>query len=150
MVTLVRAEDWHALPNSDNLPDDDLVWGCAYKIDPAYADQVKAYLDHREKDGYSCEKVDVWNIVDDQPAVVVEGVSRRVTSYIKLSLPFDRQKYGTSSDSETRYRLDCRQVYLGHPENPSFIGAEPLDELAQTIFESVGRASNGQSNTNTY
>lgn len=75
MVTLVRAEDWHALPHADDLPDGDLVWGVAYRIDPAYVPEVRAYLDHREKDGYSCSTVDVINVQNGKERTVVKDVS---------------------------------------------------------------------------
>ena len=77
VVTLVRAEDWHSLPHADELADGDLVWGVAYRIDPAYVAEVRAYLDHREKDGYSCQTVDVINIHDGVERTVVKAV--RVT-----------------------------------------------------------------------
>ena len=73
-MTLVRARDWHALPHADTLADGDNVWGVAYRIDPAHAEEVRAYLDHREKDGYSIQQVDVCNMRDGQEVVVAEKV----------------------------------------------------------------------------
>lgn len=40
----------------------DVVWGVVYTVDPKYREECLAYLDHREKDGYSLEKVDVWGV----------------------------------------------------------------------------------------
>lgn len=41
--------------------ENDRVWGVCYEIDPAHAVEVRAYLDHREKDGYSVSSTDVWH-----------------------------------------------------------------------------------------
>jgi cation transport regulator ChaC len=46
---------------------DDRVWGVCYEIDPAYAVEVRAYLDHREKDGYSVAAADIWH--DDEVVI---------------------------------------------------------------------------------
>ncbi|KAF8629008.1 hypothetical protein AX17_005864 [Amanita inopinata Kibby_2008] len=49
VVTLVHKEDWDSFSDSDSFPDDDIVWGIAYTIDPAYVSEVRDYLDYREK-----------------------------------------------------------------------------------------------------
>ncbi|KAI0028534.1 ChaC-like protein, partial [Vararia minispora EC-137] len=65
VVTLVHQEDWETFSGSDPFPDEDVVWGeIAYTIDPAYAAEVRDYLDYREKDGYTLEQVDIYGIVD--------------------------------------------------------------------------------------
>ncbi|KAG8982653.1 hypothetical protein FRB90_006642, partial [Tulasnella sp. 427] len=48
----------------------DVVWGVAWTIDPQYAVEVKAYLDHREKEGYNEESIDVWDVVEEERTVV--------------------------------------------------------------------------------
>jgi len=55
VVTLVSADHWRSLPGADEAPEGDIVWGISYTIDPAYADEVRAYLDNREKNGYAPE-----------------------------------------------------------------------------------------------
>ena len=84
VVTLVRAEDWHDLPHADDLPGGDLVWGVCYRIDPQFSQEVKEYMDYREKDGYSCQEVDIWNIDDQGEEVIrVKGVCMRFFCIIK-------------------------------------------------------------------
>ncbi|KAI5118661.1 hypothetical protein M0805_001034 [Coniferiporia weirii] len=102
VVTLIHKEDWDHFSASDAFPEEDIVWGVAHTIDPVKAEEVREYLDHREKDGYSVESADVYGVVDGKETVVIE------------------------------------RVYVGKPENPSFIGSEPLEDLAQRIFSSVG------------
>jgi len=105
VVTLVRQEDWAAFSAADLFPHEDVVWGVAFTIDPAHATEVRAYLDHREKDGYTLERVDVYGLVDGgHETVVIPGA----------------------------------ECYVGRNDNPSFIGSEPLGELAGTIWHSVG------------
>ncbi|KAF9221278.1 ChaC-like protein [Gyrodon lividus] len=109
VVTLVHKEDWDRFSASDAFPDEDVVWGeylrcVAYTIDPLYISAVRDYLDHREKDGYTLEKLDIYTIEDGAEKVIM-------------------------------YNAYC---YVGRPDNPSFIGSEPIDALAERIWNSVG------------
>ncbi|KAI0772012.1 ChaC-like protein [Trametes elegans] len=104
VVTLIHKEDWDHFSGSDPFPDDDVVWGVAYTIDPAYASEVRDYLDYREKDGYTLEEVDIHGLVNGHEQVVIP-------------------------------KAYC---YVGRPDNPSFLGSEPIDKLAERIWHSVG------------
>ncbi|KAI9001346.1 ChaC-like protein [Trametes punicea] len=104
VVTLIHKEDWDHFSESDPFPDDDVVWGIAYTIDPAYESEVRDYLDYREKDGYTLEEIDIYGLVNGQETVIIP-------------------------------KAYC---YVGRPDNPSFIGSEPIDQLADSIWHSVG------------
>ncbi|KAI5986393.1 ChaC-like protein [Pisolithus albus] len=104
VVTLIHKEDWDHFSASDAFPDEDVVWGIAYTINPLYESEVRDYLDYREKDGYTLETLDVYTIEDGIEKVVV------------------RNAY----------------CYVGRPHNPSFVGSEPLSDLADRIWRSVG------------
>ncbi|KIP08557.1 hypothetical protein PHLGIDRAFT_376380 [Phlebiopsis gigantea 11061_1 CR5-6] len=104
VVTLVHKEDWDGFSGSDPFPDEDVVWGVAYTINPLYESEVRDYLDYREKDGYTIEEIDVWGVEDGREAVVAPKAF----------------------------------TYVGLPNNPSFIGSEPIDQLAEHIWKSVG------------
>ncbi|KAJ2913189.1 hypothetical protein MD484_g7238, partial [Candolleomyces efflorescens] len=54
----------------DAFPDDDVVWGVAYTIDPAYVAEVRDYLDYREKDGYTMETLDVYGLDERGNSIV--------------------------------------------------------------------------------
>jgi len=76
VVTLVHQEDWTSFSGvgDDLFPHEDIVWGVAFTIDPTHAKEVRAYLDHREKDGYTLERVDVYGLVDGvHETVVIPG-----------------------------------------------------------------------------
>ncbi|TFK63376.1 ChaC-like protein [Pluteus cervinus] len=104
VVTLIHKEHWDSFSGSDPFPDEDIVWGIAYTIDPAYESEVRDYLDYREKDGYTLETIDIHGIVDEQEQVIIHGA----------------------------------YCYVGRPDNPSFIGSEPLERLSNIIWKSVG------------
>ncbi|KAF8599257.1 ChaC-like protein [Ceratobasidium sp. AG-I] len=104
VVTLIAAEDWSSFSATDEFPHEDVVWGVCYTINPEHAAEMRKYLDHREKDGYSVEKVDVWGVVDGFEKIVVPNAT----------------------------------CYVGRSDNPSFVGSEPIPELASKIWESAG------------
>jgi len=70
-VTLIHQEDWQAFSGSDPFPHEDVVWGIAFTIDPEFASEVRDYLDHREKDGYTLELVDVYGVVDGEERAIL-------------------------------------------------------------------------------
>ncbi|KAI6020921.1 ChaC-like protein [Pisolithus microcarpus] len=104
VVTLIHKEDWDHFSASDAFPDEDVVWGIAYTINPLYESEVRDYLDYREKDGYTLETLDVYTIEDGIEKVIVHNA----------------------------------YCYVGRPHNPSFVGSEPLGDLADRIWRSVG------------
>ncbi|KAJ6460081.1 ChaC-like protein [Mycena vitilis] len=73
VVTLVHKEDWDLFSGSDAFPDEDTVWGVAYTIDPEYEADVRAYLDHREKDGYTMETMPIYGVVDGTETVIISN-----------------------------------------------------------------------------
>ncbi|KAF7316314.1 Gamma-glutamylcyclotransferase [Mycena indigotica] len=107
VVTLVHKKDWDMFSAADAFPDEDVVWGIAYTIDPAFEDEVRAYLGtahYREKDGYTMETMPIYTIVSGEEKIIIP-------------------------------KAYC---YVGRPDNPSFLGSEPLPELAHRIWISVG------------
>ncbi|KAJ7477334.1 ChaC-like protein [Mycena latifolia] len=71
VVTLVHKEDWDLFSGSDAFPDEDIVWGVAYTIDPEFEADVRAYLDYREKDGYTMETIPIYGFVDGAETVII-------------------------------------------------------------------------------
>ncbi|POW22024.1 hypothetical protein PSHT_01713, partial [Puccinia striiformis] len=65
VVTLVPNSEWLKLQGADEYPSR-LVWGVMYTIDPNHSEEVHAYLDEREKDGYELMEVDVFVVADGQ------------------------------------------------------------------------------------
>jgi len=54
----------------DPFPNEDIVWGIAYTIDPAYAAEVRDYLDYREKNGYTIQHTDVYGFENGKEVVI--------------------------------------------------------------------------------
>lgn len=109
VVTLVSSEDWHQFKDADESPEGDIVWGVMYSIDPRHATEVREYLDHREKNGYSPQSVDVYGFEKDA----------------------DGKEKETLVQKETL-------VYVGLPDNEAFVGPSPLPTLAERIFTCQG------------
>lgn len=81
VVTLISASDWHSFKDADESPEGDIVWGVTYTIDPAYATEVREYLDFREKNGYTPQRVDVWDKHNDGEEVLI---NRNTLVYVGL------------------------------------------------------------------
>ncbi|KAG8873783.1 hypothetical protein FRB97_006433 [Tulasnella sp. 331] len=109
VVTLIHSDDWQQFSSvNDPFPKDDIVWGVAYTIDPAYAEEVKAYLgaftNEKRLAGYTEETIDVWGVDNGKEEIVVQGAT----------------------------------VYVGRVGNVDFVGSEPIDQLARHIWLSEG------------
>jgi cation transport protein ChaC len=81
VVTLVCASQWHSYIADDDTPEGDIVWGVAWTIDPTKSKEVRAYLDDRERNGYSARAVDVYQkdkngkeVVAIQDALIYVGL----------------------------------------------------------------------------
>ncbi|WFD33276.1 hypothetical protein MCUN1_000089 [Malassezia cuniculi] len=108
VVTLVTAEHWHKLESANETLDDDIVWGISYTVDPAHATEVREYLDHREKNGYSPLWEPIWGMT------------------------------GPKWHKQETVLVEKALVYVGLPDNEAFVGPQPLDELAERIYTCEG------------
>lgn len=70
VVTLVCASQWHSFISNDDTPEGDVVWGVAWTIDPSKSQEVRAYLDHRERNGYTPQSVEIYQHDDDGNEVI--------------------------------------------------------------------------------
>ncbi|KIK95991.1 hypothetical protein PAXRUDRAFT_826460 [Paxillus rubicundulus Ve08.2h10] len=122
VVTLIHKEDWDRFSAADAFPDEDVVWGVAYTIDPLYVPTVREYLDHRENDGYTLETLDIYNIESGVEKVIVHN------AFCYVGRP-DNPSFRT---------------WLVVPQNSlpmmvrTQVGSEPIDALAERIWKSVG------------
>ncbi|KAF9429564.1 Cation transport regulator-like protein 2 [Entomortierella beljakovae] len=72
VVTLIPYEEFskrftdHDQHSSD---EDDITWGVAYKIPESKVAETKVYLDHREKNGYETQYLDIYQPGNDIPVV---------------------------------------------------------------------------------
>lgn len=71
-MTLVSEQDWEEHRKDDPLGSHH-VWGRVYYVPQDRSDEVWAYLDHREKDGYTLRSVDVYGVDADGREMVVEA-----------------------------------------------------------------------------
>ncbi|KAK4515443.1 uncharacterized protein ATC70_010389 [Mucor velutinosus] len=68
VVTLIPYNEWKTIESVEG--HDKVTWGVAFKIPSDDVEATRAYLDHREKNGYTVHTVDVFSLEDDEtPAV---------------------------------------------------------------------------------
>lgn len=70
VVTLVCASQWHSFISNDDTPEGDIVWGVAWTIDPSKSEEVRAYLDDREKNGYTPQSTEIYQHDKDGNEIV--------------------------------------------------------------------------------
>nr|GAT46873.1 predicted protein [Mycena chlorophos] len=61
VVTLVHKEDWDLFSSEDAFPDEDIVWGIAYTIDPVFEDE----------DGYTMETIPIYSLVNGEEKIII-------------------------------------------------------------------------------
>lgn len=102
----------------DQLEEDDLkVWGVAYYVPPEHVDEMKAYLDVREQDGYTLHQVkfQVHSVPDEAKAAISD-------------IPRDK-------DGDLFIESF---IYIGTIDNESFVGPESVQDTAAVIKTSRG------------
>ncbi|CAG8754580.1 9179_t:CDS:2, partial [Dentiscutata erythropus] len=119
VVTLIPFEEWKLMEDYHDHKDG-ITWGVAYKINENDVEAIKAYLDYREKCGYTIHYVDVYQLGNDEPIVknaVVYIATTKNESYV-----------GPAS-------LDAiaRQIFLS--VGPSGPNKEYLFDLASALRE---------------
>ncbi|KAJ2399041.1 hypothetical protein GGI23_002887 [Coemansia sp. RSA 2559] len=119
VCTLLPAADWSAMFPAD--PHDSVCWGMAYKVKAGMEPQVKAHLDHREKDGYSIDFVDVFGTDRTLSNVMVYvGVSSnpsfaKITSLEHTAAVIARAAGPSGTNRDYLYKL-CDALRTHHPE----------------------------------
>lgn len=96
------------------------VWGVLYFIEPEHVDEVKKYLDFREQDGYTLQKI----------RFCVDAVMSEDKDLQTLFDILPREENGNMYIES--------EVYIGTIDNPSFVGPESVEDTAEIIKKSIG------------
>ncbi|KAG2354575.1 ChaC-like protein [Suillus spraguei] len=123
VVTLIHKEDWDRFSRSDAFPDEDIVWGKIFLSDGGYF-----LAEHSISTGIA------YTIDPEYEAEVRDYLDYRE----KDGYTMETLDVYTIEDGIERIAIQDAFCYVGRPDNPSFIGSEPLEELAQRIWASVG------------
>ncbi|KIJ58935.1 hypothetical protein HYDPIDRAFT_101741 [Hydnomerulius pinastri MD-312] len=109
VVTLIHKEDWDRFSASDAFPDED-----------------------------------TYMLMPDHPAGVAYTIDPLYEAEVRDYLDY-REKDGYTMETLDIYTIEngtekiiIHDCYVGRPDNPSFIGSELLDVLAERIWQSVG------------
>ncbi|KAJ8654403.1 hypothetical protein O0I10_009973 [Lichtheimia ornata] len=119
VVTLIPVDEWKTI--EDVHGHDDVTWGVAFKIPSSDAEATRAYLDHREKNGYTVHTVDIYSAEDDQKPAVKDALVYIATT--------DNEAYVGPAPLEQI----AKQVYETY--GPSGWNAEYLLNLAEALRE---------------
>lgn len=120
VVTLIPRSEWKQFNDYHESPEDDVTWGIVYKIKEEFVDEVKNYLDFREKNGYTISVCDVYASMEDrEPAVPA------ATVYIGTSS--NPQFAGPAKDTASLAR------HIFNSKGPSGENKEYLYHLADAL-----------------
>ncbi|KAM5453230.1 hypothetical protein MaudCBS49596_003009 [Microsporum audouinii] len=130
VVTVIERSFWESLsdPQRDleQTTEGSLVWGAAYHIPASHAEEVSAYLDDREIDGYS-----------------VHYTPFHPCSNSKNEAHINSSPRGPTAESTTSPQPMKCLVYIGLPTNTQFLREPALrepDAVAKVIYASRGQS----------
>ncbi|KAF8926900.1 Cation transport regulator-like protein 2, partial [Dissophora ornata] len=121
VVTLIPYDEFSERFTNDDQhssDQDDITWGVAYKIPKSKVAETKAYLDHREKNGYETHYLDVFQSGSDIPAV------QKAIVYIGST---DNSEFAGPAPLD----LIAKQIYSSH--GPSGANKDYLLNLAHAL-----------------
>ncbi|KIM50990.1 hypothetical protein SCLCIDRAFT_144258 [Scleroderma citrinum Foug A] len=109
VVTLVHKVDWDNFSSSDAFPDDDVA---AFRPTPCtgIAYTIDPLYESEVRDYLDYREKDGYTLETLDIHTIEDGVEKVI----------------------------IHNCYVGRPDNPSFLGSEPLDALADRIWRSVG------------
>ncbi|CAO3624338.1 unnamed protein product [Mucor fragilis] len=119
VVTLIPYDEWKTIESVEG--HDKVTWGVAFKIPSDDVEATRAYLDHREKNGYTVHTVDVFSLEDDQTPAV-----RNALVYIGTT---DNEAYVGPAPADKI----AQQIHDSY--GPSGWNAEYLLNLAEALRE---------------
>ncbi|CEG72593.1 hypothetical protein RMATCC62417_08126 [Rhizopus microsporus] len=119
VVTLIPYDEWKNIESVEG--HDKVTWGVAFKIPSDDVEATRAYLDHREKNGYTVHTVDVYSLENDQTPAV-----KNALVYIATT---DNEAYVGPAPLEEM----AKQIYETY--GPSGWNAEYLLNLAEALRE---------------
>ncbi|KAG0347495.1 hypothetical protein BG004_007642 [Podila humilis] len=131
VVTLIPYSEFYEkfTDHDEHAPDqDDTTWGVAYKIPESKVAETKAYLDHREKNGYETHFLDVYQPGSDIPVV------EKAIVYIGST---DNSEFAGPAPLE----IIAEQIY--HSKGPSGPNKDYLLNLAHAL-RTVAPSGNDQ------
>ncbi len=122
VVTLISAEDWAQFKEEENFPE--IVWGFSYTIDPAHAKETKDYLDWREKNGYTEQRVTIW--ASETEKVVEDAL-------VYVGLPGNEAFVGPSPMDELALRIFTCEGPSGRNDEYVLNLAEAVRKLGEHV-----------------
>ncbi|RUO95973.1 ChaC-like protein [Jimgerdemannia flammicorona] len=129
VVTLIPLEEWRTLKDHHAHKDDDVTWGVAFKIPESDVETTRAYLDHREKNGYTVDFLDVYQNGQEEPVVRKHRLCHIL--WVEVYLAINSLELNCTSRSQA-------MVYIATTNNESYVGPAPVDEIALQIYKSYG------------
>ncbi|KAF9913974.1 Cation transport regulator-like protein 2 [Lobosporangium transversale] len=121
VVTLIPYEEFterFKTLDKHSTDQDDITWGVAYKIPLSKVAETKAYLDHREKNGYETHFLDVFQPGSDIPVVEKAIVYIGSTNNSEFAGPAPLEQI-------------AKQIYISH--GPSGANRDYLLNLAHSL-----------------